>query len=122
MSPEQAAGDQAPTAASDVYSLGCVLYEMLTGDPPHTGSSAQAILGKILLGDVTRPTKLRRSIPANVEGALLKALERLPADRFASVGELAAALKDTSFRHGVGAVAASDPGPWGPPGRVPGST
>jgi len=101
MSPEQAAGDQTPTPASDVYSLGCVLYEMLTGDPPHTGSSAQAILGKILLGEVTRPTKLRRTIPANVEGALLKALERLPADRFESVAELGAALKDKTFRHGV---------------------
>ena len=110
MSPEQAAGDQTPTAASDVYSLGCVLYEMLTGDPPHTGSSAQAILGKILLGEVTRPTKLRRTIPANVEGALLKALERLPADRFETAADLAAALKDKAFRHGVGAAAI--PGPW----------
>jgi serine/threonine-protein kinase len=110
MSPEQATGDQTPTAASDVYSLGCVLYEMLTGDPPHTGSSAQAILGKILLGDVTRPTKLRRTIPTNVEAAILRALERLPADRFASTGDLAAALRDKGFRHGVGAVVVG--GPW----------
>ena len=110
MSPEQAAGDQTPKAASDVYSLGCVLYEMLTGNPPHTGSSAQAILGKILLGEVTRPTKLRRTIPANVEGAILKALERLPADRFESVPEMAAALKDKGFRHGVGGPVAK--GPW----------
>jgi serine/threonine-protein kinase len=83
---------------------------MLTGDPPHTGSSAQAILGKILLGEVTRPTKLRRTIPANVEGVLLKALERLPADRFETAAELAAALKDKTFRHGVGAAAVG--GPW----------
>ena len=99
MSPEQAVGDQAPTAASDVYSLGCVLYEILTGDPPHTGSSAQAILGKILLGEVTRPTTLRRTIPAHVEGAILKSLERLPVDRFGSLSELGAALRDPSFRH-----------------------
>jgi serine/threonine-protein kinase len=75
---------------------------MLTGDPPHTGGSAQAILGKILLGEVTRPTKLRHTIPAHVEGTILKALERLPADRFGSAAELAGALHDTSFRHGAG--------------------
>jgi serine/threonine-protein kinase len=83
---------------------------MLTGEPPHTGASAQAILGKILLADVTRPTKLRRTIPANVEGAVLKALERLPADRFEAASELVAALKDKSFRHGMGAAAVG--GPW----------
>ena len=101
MSPEQAAGDQATNSASDVYSLGCVLYEMLAGEPPHTGSSAQAILGKILLGEVTRPTKLRSTIPANVEGAILKALERVPADRFGSAASLSAALKDKSFCYGT---------------------
>ena len=70
MSPEQARGNPADHR-TDIWSLGCILYEMLTGDPPHTGSSAQAILGKILLGDVTRPTKLRRTIPTNVEAAIL---------------------------------------------------
>jgi serine/threonine-protein kinase len=112
MSPEQAAGDQTPTAASDVYSLGCVLYEMLTGEPPHTGASAQAILGKILLADVIRPTKLRRTIPANVEGTVLKALERLPADRFGSIGELAAALNDKGFRHAIGQEIGTAARPW----------
>jgi serine/threonine-protein kinase len=114
MSPEQAAGDQTPTAASDVYSLGCVLYEMLTGDPPHTGSSAQAILGKILLGEVTRPTKLRRTIPANVEGVLLKALERLPADRFGAPGDLSLALRDKGFTHGPGTAEKPGAGLWKP--------
>lgn len=109
MSPEQAAGDRTPTAASDVYSLGCVIYEMLTGETPHKGSSARAILGKILLADVTRPTKLRRTIPANVESAVLKALERLPADRFESASELVAALRDKTFRHGIGVGVAARP-------------
>jgi serine/threonine-protein kinase len=112
MSPEQAAGDATPTAASDIYSLACVLYEMLTGEPPHTGASAQAILGKIFLGDVTPPTKLRRTIPVNVEAAILKALERLPADRFESGGQFTAALQDKGFRHGAGVGAAATVGPW----------
>jgi len=112
MSPEQAAGDRTPTTASDLYSLGCVLYEMLTGDPPHTGSSAQAVLGKILLGEVTRPTKLRRTIPAHVEGVILRALERLPADRFESALKLSAALQDKSFRHGTGVEGEAPPGSW----------
>jgi serine/threonine-protein kinase len=86
------------------------LYEMLTGGPPHTGGSAQSILGKILLADVTRPTKLRHTIPANVEGATLKALERIPADRFGSAAEFSTALKDRSFRHG--AIGAGEGAPW----------
>jgi serine/threonine-protein kinase len=112
MSPEQAAGEATPSAASDIYSLACVLYEMLTGEPPHTGASAQAILGKIFLGEVTPPTKLRRTIPVNVEAAILKALERVPADRFESGGQFTAALQDKGFRHGAGIGAAAAAGPW----------
>jgi serine/threonine protein kinase len=92
MSPEQATGDRVPTAASDVYGLGCVLYEMLTGEPPHTGSTAQAVLGKILLGSPTRATELRPAIPVHIDSALLKALEKLPADRFDSAAEFAPAV------------------------------
>jgi len=82
MSPEQASADREPSAASDVYSLGCVLYEMLVGDPPHTASSAQAVLAKILTGDVPAPGEARATIPAHVDAAIRKSLEKLPADRF----------------------------------------
>ena len=105
MSPEQATGDRVPTAASDVYGLACVLYEMLTGEPPHTGSTAQAVLGKILLGSPTRATELRPAIPAHIDSALLMALEKLPADRFDSAAEFARALSSPSFRYGAAAAA-----------------
>jgi len=101
MSPEQASADREPSPASDVYSLGCVLYEMLTGEPPHTGASAQAVLAKILMDEAPAPTRTRPSIPANVDAAIRKALEKLPADRFASAQAFAAALADPGFRHGV---------------------
>lgn len=101
MSPEQASADRVPTSATDVYSLGSVAYEMLTGEPPFPGNSAQAVLTKILTGDAIPPTQFRKSIPLNVESAVLKAIERLPADRFASVRDFERALKDTGFRWGI---------------------
>ena len=104
MSPEQASADRVPDARSDVYSLGCVLYEMLTGEPPYTGASAQAVLAKILTEDATRPTTARSSIPPNVDAAIRKALQKLPADRFATTQELADALADPSFRYGSDSV------------------
>ena len=114
MSPEQATGDRVPTPASDVYGLGCVLYEMLTGEPPHTGATAQAVLGKILLGSPTRATELRPAVPPHIDGALVKALEKLPADRFDSAADFARALRNPSFRYG-GEAAVSEggaPGRW----------
>jgi Tol biopolymer transport system component len=107
MSPEQATGDQEIGPASDTYALASVLYEMLTGDPPYMGSTAQAVLGQIIAGEAVSATKKRRSIPANVDAALRKALEKLPADRFSGAQDFAKALADPGFRHGVGAEPAS---------------
>jgi Tol biopolymer transport system component len=106
MSPEQATGDREVGAQSDVYALGCVTYEMLVGDPPYVGSTAQAVLGKILTEAPKPPTAVRPAVPENVEGAVLKALEKLPADRFQSAEAFGKALADPSFRYGGGADAA----------------
>ena len=97
MSPEQATGDRELDARSDVYSLGAVLYEMLSGDPPHVGSTVQAVIGK-LLTDRPRPVReLRDTVPIHVELALDRALARLPADRFSSGVEFAEALAGRGF-------------------------
>jgi eukaryotic-like serine/threonine-protein kinase len=100
MSPEQATGDQAVGPASDTYALACVLYEMLTGEPPYPGNTAQAVLGKIIQGVPVSATAVRKSIPPNVDAAIRKALEKLPADRFTGAQAFAKALGDPSFRHG----------------------
>jgi serine/threonine-protein kinase len=113
MSPEQASADREPTPTSDVYSLGCVLYEMLVGDPPHTASSAQAVLAKILTEDARGPAESRRAIPPNVDAATRRALEKLPADRFAGALSFAGALADPAFRHGgVEAITVGGVGSW----------
>lgn len=97
MSPEQATADKHVTNRSDIYSLGCMLYEMLTGEPPHTGPSAQAIILKIL-SDVPRPvTELRKAVPRNVSAAVAIALEKIPADRFESAKAFADALHNPAF-------------------------
>jgi serine/threonine-protein kinase len=107
MSPEQASADRDPSAASDVYSLACVLYEMLVGEPPYSGATAQAVLAKILVGDAPAPTEARASIPLHVDAVIRKSLEKLPADRFPSAAAFAAALGDTGFRHGEPETAAA---------------
>jgi serine/threonine-protein kinase len=97
MSPEQATGQKDISARTDVYSLASVLYEMLAGEPPHMGGSAQQVIMKIIAEPVQPVTKLRRSVPANVAAAVSKALEKLPADRFESAKAFADALGDSSF-------------------------
>ena len=104
MSPEQAVGDQTVSRTTDIYALGCVLYEMLVGEPPYTGGTAQAILGKIISGELSPARTQRASVPANLDAAIRKALERVPADRFASTQDLARALADPGFRYGEAGV------------------
>ena len=101
MSPEQATGDMSVGPATDIYALGAVLYEMLVGEPPYTGGTAQAILGKIIAGKLASATGERASVPSNVDAAIRKSLEKVPADRFTGAQEFARALADPGFRHGV---------------------
>ena len=109
MSPEQATGSEHVGTATDTYALGCVLYEMLIGEPPFTGSSPPVVLGKIIAGKLESTTEQRASVPANVDAAIRRALEKLPADRFAGAQEFAKALSEANFRHGEPDTAGSDP-------------
>jgi serine/threonine-protein kinase len=95
MSPEQAMGQREITARSDVYALGAVLYEMLTGDPPFTGSTAQAVVARVVTESPRPLLPQRHTIPPHVEAAVLAALEKLPADRFATAAQFAEALADS---------------------------
>jgi len=92
MSPEQAAGDRELDARSDVYALGCVLYEMLAGDPPYTGSTLNAVTARKLSEPVPPIRTVRETVPLELEQVVVRALAKLPADRFATAAELAAAL------------------------------
>jgi hypothetical protein len=89
MAPEQAMGEKQIDARADVYALGAVVYELLTGDPPFTGSTVQAIVAKVLTERPMAPTAVRDTVPAHVEGAVLQALAKVPADRPSSAREFA---------------------------------
>jgi serine/threonine-protein kinase len=102
MSPEQATAEKEITRRSDVYSLASVLYEMLAGQPPHVGGSAQQIIMKIITEAPPPVTMLRKSVPPNVAAALARALEKVPADRFDSAARFAEALANPSFGHRTG--------------------
>jgi len=93
MSPEQAMGERTIDARSDIYALGAVTYEMLTGDPPFTGASVQAIVARVLTERPGAIRAVRDTVPVGVEAAVLTALAKLPADRFASASAFAEALR-----------------------------
>ena len=95
MSPEQASGSRDIDARSDVYSLGAMVYETLTGEPPHTGPTVQAVIAKLLHERPTRIRVVRDVVPQTIDDAVTKALAKVPSDRFASAGEFAAALAAT---------------------------
>ena len=92
MSPEQAMGERALDARTDVYALGCVLYELLCGEPPFTGPTAQAIVARVMTEDPRALSLQRKTIPAHIEAAVTRALQKLPADRFATAAQFAEAL------------------------------
>jgi Tol biopolymer transport system component len=106
MSPEQATAERELSARSDVYSLGSVLYEMLTGSPPHVGASAQQIIMKIVTEEAAPVTTHRKAVPPHVAAAVAKAVEKLPADRFASAAEFRAALENPAFATTAAGMAA----------------
>ena len=96
MAPEQAMGEKAVDARADIYALGAVTYEMLTGEPPFTGATAQAIVARLLTEEPRSVTAQRRTVPEHVDAAIHRALEKLPADRFQSAAQFADALAGES--------------------------
>jgi tRNA A-37 threonylcarbamoyl transferase component Bud32 len=97
MSPEQATGDHNIDGRTDIYSLAAVTYEMLTGDPPHSGTTAQAIIARLMTEDPRPIASSRRSVPDYLDAAVARGLEKLPADRFQTAREFGDALQG----HGV---------------------
>ena len=97
MSPEQATAEKEITAKADQYSLASVLYEMLTGNPPHTGATAQQIIMKIITEPAEPVTKWRKNVPPHVAAAVSTALEKLSADRFENMKAFADALRDANY-------------------------
>ena len=92
MSPEQAVGSKDLDGRSDLYSLGCVLYEMLAGQPPFTGPTVESVVHQHLTAEARSITQIRPAVPAEVAAALARALAKTPADRFNPVGQFAEAL------------------------------
>ena len=98
MSPEQAMGEREITARSDIYALGAVTYEMLTGEAPFTGATMQTIIARVITEEPRPIAAQRKSVPPHVEAAVLTALEKLPADRFASAADFARELREPTYR------------------------
>ena len=107
MSPEQAMGERTIDARSDLYALAAVTYEMLVGEPPFTGPTVQAILARVMTEEPRPIVVQRKSIPDHVEYAVMRGLEKLPADRWGSASEFAAALHGGSLASAAQVLATS---------------
>jgi len=110
MSPEQAMGEREITPKADVYAVGCVLYESLTGEPPFTGPTPQAIVARVMTEEPRSLTLQRRTIPPHVEAAVTTALAKLPADRFAGASAFAEALGRSDYTTATTRAMAAVPG------------
>jgi serine/threonine-protein kinase len=97
MSPEQAMGDRVDRRRADIYATGATLYEMLIGEPPFTGPTSQAVVARLLTEEPRSLVAQRKMIPLNVDAAVRKALQKLPADRFASAADMSSAIGRAEF-------------------------
>ncbi len=104
MSPEQAAGDTQLDGRSDIYSLACVLYEMLVGGPPFTAPTARGVMARHFVDPVPSIRTVRDTVPVKLETAVMTALAKTPVDRFADAAAFKAALKDPTLRDVTAAV------------------
>ena len=118
MSPEQAAGDQHLDGRSDIYSLGCVLYQMLAGTPPYTGVTPQAILARKSIEAVPSLRVVRDSVPEAVEAVVNKSLAKVPADRYGKADQMAAALAGAVSGEVTASAVARRKRPWIPVAAV----
>jgi len=114
MSPEQAAGTQDVDGRSDIYSLGCVLYQMLAGTPPYTGVTPQAILARKSIEAVPSLRVVRDSVPEAVEAVVNKSLAKVPADRYGKADQMAAALAGAVSGEVIVSAVARKKKPWIP--------